>query len=66
MRDIGTKFVKSKIQLPHLTNNRCKKLTYIVKLRSIDSLDKTDRNALSRVIDIWAKNIAATIIPILN
>lgn len=66
IKEIGTKFVKRRIQLPHFINNRWKKLMYTEKFRSIFSDDRTDKNALSKVIDIWVRKITATMIPILN
>ena len=66
IKEIGTKFVKRRIQLPHFINKRWKKFIYTAKVKSILYVDKTDKNALNKVIDICVRKIIATMIPILN
>jgi len=52
INEMGTKFVKRRIQLPHFTNNRWKKFIYTANVKSILSVDKTAKKALNKVIDI--------------
>lgn len=66
IKEIGTKLVKSRIQLPHLTNKRWKKFIYTVNVKSILYVDMTAKKALNKVIDICVRKITATMIPILN
>ena len=66
IKEIGTKLVNNKIQLPHFIKSWWKKFIYTAKVTSIFYVDITERKALNNVIDIWARKINATIMPILN
>lgn len=67
IKEMGTKLVKSRIQLPHLIMS-----SFVVEIRTqADKMNafldiKTDMRAQKNVIDICMMKTTATMIPILN